>query len=152
MVAEQDRAAWQAQAGAAGLTLADLIPQRLGQAETVDRDPVKRKAARRADPALPAALGRLQPEAGGALGRHLEGQGGSGPSAGRLGLDRTNHCPPRPRRKAVDTGDETEEAGDAGKGLGPWQRRRHGAGAVREQGAHPGHRSRGAPAEMQQRP
>lgn len=59
MVSEQERAAWQAQAGAAGLTLADLIRKRLGDAREVGRAPVRRRAARRADPALLAALGRI---------------------------------------------------------------------------------------------
>lgn len=59
MVNEQERSAWQAQAAAAGLTLADLIRQRLGDAKEVGRAPLKRRAARRADPALLAALGRI---------------------------------------------------------------------------------------------
>jgi hypothetical protein len=59
MVSEQERTAWQAQAGAAGLTLADLIRKRLGDAKEVGREPIRRRAARRADPALLAALGRI---------------------------------------------------------------------------------------------
>jgi hypothetical protein len=58
-VNEQERTAWQAQAGAAGLTLADLIRKRLGDAKEVGREPIRRRAARRADPALLAALGRI---------------------------------------------------------------------------------------------
>lgn len=58
-VSDQERAGWQAQAEAAGLTLADLIRQRLGDARPVGRDPVRRRAARRADPELLAALGRI---------------------------------------------------------------------------------------------
>lgn len=59
MLSEQERAAWQDQAALAGLTLADLIRKRLGDAQEVGRDPVKRRAARRADPALLAVLGRI---------------------------------------------------------------------------------------------
>lgn len=58
-VTDDERAGWQAQAEAAGLTLADLIRQRLGEARPVGRDPVRRRAARRADPELLAALGRI---------------------------------------------------------------------------------------------
>lgn len=58
-VTDQERAGWQAQAEAAGLTLADLIRQRLGEARPVGRDQVRRRAARRADPELLAALGRI---------------------------------------------------------------------------------------------
>lgn len=58
-VTEQERAGWQAQAEAAELTLADLIRQRLGEAKPVGRDPIRRRAARRADPELLAALGRI---------------------------------------------------------------------------------------------
>lgn len=49
---------WQALAAAQGLTLADLIRQSL-DARLVGRDPVRRRAARRADPELLAALGRI---------------------------------------------------------------------------------------------
>ena len=58
-VTDDERAGWQAQAEAAGLTLADLIWQRLGEARPVGRDQVRRRAARRADPELLAALGRI---------------------------------------------------------------------------------------------
>jgi hypothetical protein len=59
MLSEQERTAWQGQAAVAGLTLADLIRKRLGDAQEVGRDPIKRQAARRADPALLAVLGRI---------------------------------------------------------------------------------------------
>ena len=58
-VTDDERAGWQAQAEAVGLTLADLIRQRLGEARPVGRDPIRRRAARRADPELLAALGRI---------------------------------------------------------------------------------------------
>lgn len=58
-VTDDERAGWQAQAEAAGLTLADLIRQRLGEARPVGRDPIRRRASRRADPELLAALGRI---------------------------------------------------------------------------------------------
>lgn len=58
-VTDDERAGWQAQAEAAGLTLADLIRQRLGDARPVNRDPIRRRASRRADPELLAALGRI---------------------------------------------------------------------------------------------
>lgn len=58
-VSASERTAWQAKAEAAGLTLADLIRQHLGEARQVGRDPVRRPAARKADPALLTALARI---------------------------------------------------------------------------------------------
>lgn len=58
-VTAEERQRWQTMAADAGLTVADLIRQRLGDAELVKRDPVRRRAARRADPKLLAELGRI---------------------------------------------------------------------------------------------
>lgn len=58
-VTADERQRWQTMAADAGLTVADLIRQRLGDARPVNREPVRRRAARRADPALLAALGRF---------------------------------------------------------------------------------------------
>lgn len=56
---ETERAAWQAEAAAAGLTLADLIRTRM-EAQRVGRQPRQRqRRIRPADPALLAMLGRL---------------------------------------------------------------------------------------------
>ena len=56
---ETERAAWQAEAAAAGLTLADLIRFRMS-AKQVGREPrQRRRLTRAADPALLAILGRL---------------------------------------------------------------------------------------------
>jgi len=57
-VSEDERQAWQAQAQSEGVTLADLIRSRLATA-TVGREPRRKRAARRADPALLAALARI---------------------------------------------------------------------------------------------
>lgn len=57
-VAQEERDAWQAAAEADGVTLADLIRSRMSTA-TVDREPRRRRAARRADPALLAAMARI---------------------------------------------------------------------------------------------
>lgn len=57
-VAQEERDAWQAAAEAEGVTLADLIRSRMSTA-TVDREPRRRRAARRADPVLLAALARI---------------------------------------------------------------------------------------------
>jgi hypothetical protein len=56
-VSEADRTAWQAQAAAVGLTLSDLIRQRMST-DQVGRQP-RRRAPRRADPALLSTLGRV---------------------------------------------------------------------------------------------
>lgn len=53
-----ERDAWQRLAADGGGTLADLIRQRMGEAAAVGRSG-KRRAARRADPALLAALARI---------------------------------------------------------------------------------------------
>lgn len=58
-VTEKERQRWQALAEEAGLTVADLIRQRMGDTQLVNRDPVRRRASRRTDPLLLAALGRL---------------------------------------------------------------------------------------------
>lgn len=58
-VRPEERAEWKAQAKAVRLTLADLMRRRMGQAEPVGRDPIRRRASRRADPALLTALGRI---------------------------------------------------------------------------------------------
>jgi hypothetical protein len=57
-VSVEERQAWQAQAEAEGITLADLIRSRLATT-TVGREPRRKRPARRADPALVAALGRI---------------------------------------------------------------------------------------------
>jgi hypothetical protein len=59
-VAESERDAWQSQAADAGLTLADLMRQKMGGAAEVNRDPPRRRRlTKAADPALLAILGRL---------------------------------------------------------------------------------------------
>ena len=116
MVNEQERAAWQAQAGAAGLTLADLIRQRLGEAKTVGRDPVKRRAARRADPALLAALGRIGSNLN-QVARWANTYKGKAEAvqvlAALVSIEQiiALHAP---GAKALDAEDEAEEPGDAG--------------------------------------
>jgi len=57
-VSGEERDAWQAAAEAEGVTLADLVRARLAS-KTVDREPRRRRSARRADPALLAALARI---------------------------------------------------------------------------------------------
>jgi len=57
-VSGEERDAWQAAAEAEGVTLADLVRARM-VTKTVDREPRRRRAARRADPALLAAIGRV---------------------------------------------------------------------------------------------
>lgn len=54
-----EREGWQAQAKLAGLTLADLIRQRLGNSQEVSREPIRRRSARRADPLLLQNIGRV---------------------------------------------------------------------------------------------
>lgn len=53
-----ERAAWKAAAAAAGVTVADLIRQRMGTAPE-GRAPKRTRAARRADPRLLQAAGRI---------------------------------------------------------------------------------------------
>lgn len=57
-VSNDERQAWQSQAEAEGITVADLIRSRLATT-TVGREPRRKRAARRADPALLAAVGRI---------------------------------------------------------------------------------------------
>lgn len=53
-----EKEAWQAMAKAEGVTLADLIRTRLST-KTVDRDPIKRRVGRKADPLLLSNIGRV---------------------------------------------------------------------------------------------
>jgi hypothetical protein len=55
---EQERADWHVQAQLAKLTLADLIRKSLNTT-TVDRAPIRRRAARKADPQLLIHLARV---------------------------------------------------------------------------------------------
>lgn len=55
---EEERQQWQQAAEAEGVTVADLIRLRMGSA-TEGRRPRQRRASRRADPALLAALGKV---------------------------------------------------------------------------------------------
>ncbi len=57
-VTPEERAAWKAAAAAAGVTVADLIRQRMGTAPE-GRAPKRTRAARRADPRLLQAAGRI---------------------------------------------------------------------------------------------
>ncbi len=57
-VTPAERAAWKAAAAAAGVTVADLIRQRMGSAPE-GRAPKRTRAARRADPRLLQAAGRI---------------------------------------------------------------------------------------------
>ena len=57
-VTPSERAAWKAAAQAEGLTVADLIRKRMGAA-TEGRAPKRTRAARRADPRLLQAAGRI---------------------------------------------------------------------------------------------
>lgn len=57
-VKADEKEAWQAMAKDEGVTLADLIRTRLST-KTVDRDPIKRRAGRKADPLLLANIGRV---------------------------------------------------------------------------------------------
>ena len=59
-LSEAERIDWQNQAANAGVTLADLMRQRMGDAQEVKRDPPRRqRLTKAADPALLAILGRL---------------------------------------------------------------------------------------------
>lgn len=58
-VTEAERVQWQALAESEGVSVADLIRRRVGDARPVGRAPVRRRAARRADPLLLATLGRI---------------------------------------------------------------------------------------------
>ena len=58
-LSDEERAAWQAMAAAEKLTVADLIRQKMGESRTVDREPKKKRAARRADPELIQSMGRV---------------------------------------------------------------------------------------------
>ena len=60
-LSESERASWQAAAAEAGVTLADLIRQRMGDAATTKRKPTtrqRRMAAPAADPALLAGIAK----------------------------------------------------------------------------------------------
>lgn len=60
-LSESERTAWQAAAADAGVTLADLIRQRMGEAAEAKRKPTTRRrrmAAPAADPALLAGIAR----------------------------------------------------------------------------------------------
>lgn len=57
-VTPEERAAWKAAAAAAGVTVADLIRQRMGTGPE-GRAPKRTRAARRADPRLIQAAGRI---------------------------------------------------------------------------------------------
>lgn len=57
-VTPSERQAWKAEAAAAGVTVADLIRQRMGAAPE-GRAPKRTRAARRADPRLLQAAGRI---------------------------------------------------------------------------------------------
>ena len=116
LLSEQERTVWQAGAGAAGLTLADLIRQRMGDAREVGRDPIRRRAARRADPALLAALGRI----GSNLNQiarwantHKDKAEAIQVLAALVSIEQTIllHAP---AAKAAAVDDEAEEPGDAG--------------------------------------
>ena len=58
-LSEEERAAWQVMAKAEKLTVADLIRKRMGESRTVDREPKRTRAARRADPELIQSMGRV---------------------------------------------------------------------------------------------
>ena len=58
-LSEEERAAWQAMAKEQKLTVADLIRKRMGESRTVDREPKRTRAARRADPELIQSMGRV---------------------------------------------------------------------------------------------
>lgn len=58
-VSEEEKMQWQLLAESQKVSLADLIRIQLGNAETVDRQPKKRRVGRKADPLLLANIGRV---------------------------------------------------------------------------------------------
>ncbi len=58
-VSEDERLAWRELAEAEGLTLADFIRQQLGAAAMVHREPVKKRRAKRVDPAWIRELAKI---------------------------------------------------------------------------------------------
>jgi hypothetical protein len=58
-VSESERDSWSRLAEANGTTLADLIRQQLGAADMVHREPVKKRRAKRVDPAWIRELAKV---------------------------------------------------------------------------------------------
>ncbi len=58
-LSSEEKADWQSRADGSEMTLTDFIRSKVEGAETVDRQPKKRRTSRKADPLLLAGIGRV---------------------------------------------------------------------------------------------